>query len=348
MRKELLADIRNPEDYLKIYAPRKIERNFAGKSIVSVNQFEREDLDLLYRHAERMRELVRTHTPMLPLMGYVLANLFYEPSTRTDLSFQAAMARLGGRFASASSGVEFSSVAKGESLADTVRAAACYADVVVLRHPQVGASYEAAHYLEKFAEKLGRRVPVISAGDGVGEHPTQGLLDLFTIFDEFGDVDGKTVAMVGDLKYGRTVHSLSQLLMKMNSISLILVSPEKLMMPQELTDKLRLPGMAVEETTDLMAIGQADVVYHTRVQKERFDDPEEYEAVRSLYIITPEILQSLKDGAIYMHPLPRVNEMGTPEQQDIIDDDPKSRHFHQMENGMYIRMALLAAVLGKV
>jgi len=349
MGKEVFTDIRNPEEYLEIYIPEKINENFTGKSIVTVEQFEKRDLDLLFGVVREMRNKVKRHEPALPLMGYVLANIFYEPSTRTDMSFQAAMAHLGGRFISASSGVEFSSVAKGESLADTIRAIACYADVIVLRHPKVGASYEAAYYSKMVSQKLGKvNVPVISAGDGVGEHPTQGLLDLFTIIDRFGEAHGKTVAMVGDLKYGRTVHSLSKLLSKMEEVRLICVSPESLKMPEELVSRLRCSGLIVEETEDLVqAITQADVVYLTRIQKERFADLEEYERVKDSYIVTPDILSQTKPEAIFCHPLPRVNEMGTPREQDILDADPRSFYFHQMQNGLFVRMALLAAVLGK-
>lgn len=350
MGKEILEDLRNTEAYLEIYIPERISGDFAGKSVVTVDQFERRDLDLLFNVAQEMRNKVRRHELALPLMDYVLANIFYEPSTRTDMSFQAAMARLGGRFISASSGVEFSSVAKGESLADTIRAIACYADVIVLRHPKVGASYEAAYYSKMVCKKLEKpNVPIISAGDGIGEHPTQGFLDLFTIVDKFGEAHGKTVVMVGDLKNGRTVHSLSKLLAKMDSVRLICVSPESLKMPPGLVNQLRYSGCVVKETPDLMgALPTADIIYLTRVQKERFADPDEYESIKDFYVITPEILSSAPRHAIFCHPLPRVSEMGTPEQQDILDADPRSFYFHQMENGLFVRMALLAAVLGKV
>jgi len=224
-------------------------------------------------------------------------------------------------------------VAKGESLPDTVRSLECYSDVVVLRHPEVGASALAAEYARK---------PIINAGDGIGEHPTQALLDLFTIIEERGNPDGLTVTMLGDLKYGRTVHSLSRLL-SLYRIKLNFVAPEILAIPPEILEELQQSGIPFQAYTSLdEPLPETDVLYVTRVQKERFDDPEEYEEAKGTYIITPETLEDAKDEMIIMHPLPRVGEISM-----TLDDDPRAAYFRQMEYGMYVRMALLAMVLGK-
>jgi len=224
-------------------------------------------------------------------------------------------------------------VGKGESLPDTIRTLECYADVIVLRHPEVGASEIAARYASK---------PIISAGDGIGEHPTQGLLDIYTILSELGTIDGLHVAMVGDLKHGRTVHSLARLL-RLYDTRLTFVSPDILRLPAEIKQEMLDASRPVAETDRVEEIiGSADVIYVTRVQKERFADLREYEAVKDYYEITPELMARAKDKMALMHPLPRVGEI-----HYDVDDDPRAAYFRQMENGMYIRMALLAAVLGK-
>ena len=306
--------------------------SYYGRDIVSVKQFSRDDLAHIFGVADEMRGIVHRVGATDLLKGYVLANLFYEPSTRTASSFIAAMQRLGGT-AIPIHGVQYSSVSKGESLPDTIRTLECYADVIVLRHPEVGASAVAAHYASK---------PVISAGDGVGEHPTQGLLDLYTIYTELSEVEGLNVAMVGDLKNGRTVHSLARLL-RLYGTRLTLVSPPNLRLPGEIRQELIEAGISVYETDKVEeVIGDADVVYVTRVQKERFSDLREYEAVRDYYEITPELMSMAKERMALMHPLPRVGEI-----HYDVDDDPRAAYFRQMENGMYVRMALLAAVLGK-
>ncbi|MFW6143848.1 MAG: aspartate carbamoyltransferase [Patescibacteria group bacterium] len=306
--------------------------DFYGRDIVSVEQFSRDDLSYIFGVADEMRGIVKRVGATDLLKGYVLANLFYEPSTRTASSFLAAMQRLGGGIIPIH-GVQYSSVSKGESLPDTVRSLECYADVIVLRHPDVGASEVAADYARK---------PVISAGDGVGEHPTQGLLDLYTIYTELGTIDGLDVAMVGDLKNGRTVHSLARLL-KLYNTRLSFISPDILRLPEELQKELVSTGRAVYETDRVEnVIGTVDVLYVTRVQKERFDDLSEYERVRDYYEITPELMNNrAKEKMALMHPLPRVGEI-----HYDVDDDPRAAYFRQMENGLYIRMALLAAVLG--
>ena len=303
-----------------------------GKDIVTVKQFNREDLEYIFAVAHEMRTMVERVGTFDLLKGKILANLFYEPSTRTSSSFIAAMERLGGSVISINE-VKFSSVTKGESLSDTVRTLECYADVIVLRHPETGSAAIAA----KAARK-----PVINAGDGAGEHPTQALLDAFTIREELGHLDGLTVTMLGDLKYGRTVHSLARLL-SLYKVKLNYVSPDILRMPAEVVDELKTKKMDQAEYTDLdKALPGTDVLYVTRVQKERFEDPADFEKVKDAYIIDSAIMKSAKERMIVMHPLPRVNEISMD-----LDDDPRAAYFRQMESGVYVRMALLALVLGK-
>ena len=309
-----------------------LRSSFYGRDIVSVRQFSREDLSYIFQVADEMRGIVRRVGATDLLKGYILANLFYEPSTRTSSSFIAAMERLGGSVIPIH-GVQYSSVSKGESLPDTIRTLASYADVIVLRHPEVGASEVAAQYASK---------PVISAGDGVGEHPTQGLLDLYTIYSELSRLDGLHVAMVGDLLNGRTVHSLARLL-RLYDTQFSFVSPDILRIPDENKQELLELGRTVHETDTVEnVIEDADVIYVTRVQKERFKDLRVYEAVKDAYEITPALMERAKPKMALMHPLPRVGEI-----HYDVDDDPRAAYFRQMENGMYIRMALLAAVLGK-
>jgi carbamoyl-phosphate synthase/aspartate carbamoyltransferase/dihydroorotase/carbamoyl-phosphate synthase/aspartate carbamoyltransferase len=243
------------------------------------------------------------------------------------------MARLGGRIIPITQGVQFSSVSKGESLRDTIRTLEQYADIIVMRHPMEGAARIASEAAS---------IPVINAGDGVGEHPTQALLDLFTIKEELGRIDDLKISMVGDLRYGRTVHSLTRLLMQYD-VSLRYVSPEILRLPMTLMNDLIDHGIKVRETHDVAdIIATADVLYVTRVQKERFSDPSVYEKVKNCYVITPELMQRAKDDMVVMHPLPRVGEI-----PESIDSDPRAAYFRQVQNGMYVRMALLAAVLGR-
>lgn len=305
-----------------------------GKDIISVRQFSRPDLEYIFGVAHEMRGMVERIGTFDLLKGKILANLFYEPSTRTSSSFTAAMERLGGSVIPINE-VRYSSVAKGESLPDTVRTLECYADVIVLRHPETGSAEIAARAAKK---------PVINAGDGIGEHPTQALLDLFTIFEELGVgvVDGLTITMLGDLKYGRTVHSLARLL-SLYDVKINYVSPEILRMPRQVMDEVAVKGIPQSEYATLdEVLPQTDVLYVTRVQKERFEDPAEYEKVKGAYVITPEIMQAAKKEMIVMHPLPRVGEI-----DPSFDDDPRAAYFRQMEYGLYVRMALLAMVLGK-
>ncbi|GAB4431943.1 MAG: aspartate carbamoyltransferase [Anaerolineae bacterium] len=315
--------------------PRPVRRGngFTGMDILSVEQFSTDKLDYIFARAHEMREMVERVGSCDLLRGNVVACLFYEPSTRTSASFIAATDRLGGRVIPITQGVQFSSVSKGETLADTIRTLEQYADVVVLRHPEIGSVRVAADYA---------RIPVINAGDGAGEHPTQALLDLFTIREELGQIDGLKIAMVGDLRYGRTVHSLTRLLTKYN-VSLRFVSPEILRLPLTIMNEVIDAGLDVRETHDVAdVIKNADVLYVTRVQKERFVDLAQYEEVKDHYVITPEIMKQARQKMIVMHPLPRVGEI-----HYTVDDDPRAAYFRQVKNGMYIRMALLAAVLGK-
>ncbi len=310
----------------------KREGRLYGKHILSVLQFSHADLEEIFAVAEEMRTMVKRVGTFDLLKGKVLANLFYEPSTRTSSSFIAAIERLGGS-AIPINEVRYSSVTKGESLPDTVRTLEAYADVIVLRHPETGAAATAAKYCRK---------PIVNAGDGSGEHPTQALLDLFTIREELGQIDGLTITMLGDLKYGRTVHSLARLL-ALYDAKLNYVSPEMLQMPPALIEELNQRGVSQREHHALEnVLGETDVLYVTRVQKERFENLEEYESVKNAYVITPDIMARAKERMVLMHPLPRVSEIALE-----VDSDPRAVYFRQVEYGLYVRMALLAMVLGK-
>ncbi|MCA9970122.1 MAG: aspartate carbamoyltransferase [Anaerolineales bacterium] len=304
-----------------------------GQDIISVDQFDRDALDYVFARGREMRELVQRVGACDLLKGYVLTALFYEPSTRTSASFISAMERLGGSVIPITQGVQFSSVSKGETLADTIRTLEQYSDVIVLRHPEIGSAQVAADYAT---------VPVINAGDGPGEHPTQALLDLFTIREELGTIDGLKIAMVGDLRYGRTVHSLTKLLLQYD-VSLRFVSPEILRMPLNIMNRVIDAGINARETHDVAdVIENADVLYVTRVQKERFSDLAQYEQLKNHYEITTDLMAQAKEKMVVMHPLPRVGEI-----HYDVDADPRAAYFRQVQNGMFIRMALLAGVLGK-
>ena len=305
---------------------------FYGRDILSVRQFSRADLDAIFAVSREMQEMVRRVGSFDLLKGKILASLFYEPSTRTSSSFTSAMERLGGSVIPINE-VRYSSVSKGESLPDTIRTLECYADVIVLRHPETGSAAIAAHYARK---------PIINAGDGIGEHPTQALLDLYTIQAELGSVDGLTVTMLGDLKYGRTVHSLARLL-TLYGARINYVSPEILRMPPEIIAEIDEKGIPQAEYRALeQVLPDPDVLYVARVQKERFADEAEYESVKGSYVIDPSMMRAAKDDMIVMHPLPRVGEISMD-----FDDDPRAAYFRQMEYGLHVRMALLAMVLGK-
>jgi len=309
------------------------DTQFYGRDILSVKQFDRSDLEYIFGVASEMEEMVRRVGSFDMLKGKILANLFYEPSTRTSSSFTAAMERLGGSVIPINE-VRYSSVSKGESLPDTVRTLEAYADVIVLRHPEIGSAELAARYARK---------PIINAGDGIGEHPTQALLDLFTIQQEMGRIDGLSITMVGDLKYGRTVHSLARLLTLYN-VRLNYVSPDILKMPEYIIDEVKVNGEISQSEFQTLnpVLPDSDVLYVTRVQKERFSDENQYNSVKDTFVISPETLTMAKEDMIIMHPLPRVGEITIE-----VDEDPRAAYFRQMEYGLYVRMALLALVLGK-
>lgn len=306
---------------------------WAGRHILSVSQFSRDDLHKLFEVAQEMRTMVSRVGHYDLLRGRVMTSLFYEPSTRTSCSFQAAMQRLGGTVLNIQD-VTMSSVAKGETLGDTIQTLCCYSDVIVMRHPEKGSVRNAASI---------SRIPIINAGDGVGEHPTQAVLDVFTIREELGTVNGLTITFVGDLKNGRTVHSLARVL-GMYSVRINYVSPDGLRMVPEVLEELASRGIEQCEHVELSdeVIRETDVLYVTRIQKERFSSVNEYKCVQGAYLIEPRTLVSAKDNMIIMHPLPRVDEISP-----NVDSDPRAVYFRQMEHGIYVRMALLAMVLGK-
>ncbi|MBZ0298935.1 MAG: aspartate carbamoyltransferase [Anaerolineae bacterium] len=343
-------EIRQARDYAQIYTPPMIDGDFVGKHIITVDQFARHDLEIIFDAAASLKKRSRQNDRGLVEVcsGRVMATLFFEASTRTDMSFQTAMRRLGGEVVAASNGVQVSSVYKGENLADTVRAAGCYADVLVLRHPDVGSTYEAAYYLDMLGNKIGRQPVIISGGDGIGEHPTQALLDMFTILDFKKGLDHLNITMVGDLKHGRTVHSLAKLIARLEGtdVTVNLVAPPSLQMPVDILGRMQNKGVSVYQTENLAdVLGETDVIYWTRVQEERFADRAEYEAIKDGFVMTPPVLAQAKPDAILMHPLPRKNEMGTTDDHDLLDADPRSVYFQQMQNGMFVRMALLTKVL---
>uniref|UniRef100_A0A7S4B7J6 aspartate carbamoyltransferase n=1 Tax=Chrysotila carterae TaxID=13221 RepID=A0A7S4B7J6_CHRCT len=310
--------------------------SWLGRHVLAVDDFDDAMLSEVFSTAAKMKRMVKEKGAAPILAGRILANVFYEPSTRTMCSFDAAMKRLGGQVISVSE--SSSSAKKGETIEDTVRCLQCYCDVLVLRHPEKGTAARAASAASK---------PVINAGDGVGEHPTQALLDLFTTFNArdngSADLSGLTLTLVGDLKHGRTVHSLSLLASKASPPPRILcVSPQPLAMPEHVTATLRSRGVQVEETTDLRAaLPSTDVLYVTRVQRERFADEEEYKKHAGSYVVDKQLMELAPAHMMVLHPLPRVDEIATD-----VDADPRAKYFEQMENGMYVRMALLALVLG--
>lgn len=306
--------------------------NLKGKDILHGNQFSKKDIDAIIKTASIFERELKKKDSLSLLKGKILATLFFEPSTRTRLSFETAMQRLGGGVISMAS-AESSSAAKGETIADTVRTVSQYADVIVIRHPRIGSVKEAAD---------ASPIPVINAGDGAGQHPTQALLDIYTIYKELGSLENLTVSMVGDLKYGRTVHALVELLSLFQS-RLYFVSPTTLRMPGEITSDLRQRGIELEETEDFIkAAAESDIIYMTRIQKERFGDLSEYEKVKGQFIINEDFLKRLKKKITILHPLPRVDEIN-PE----VDIYPGAAYFRQVRNGVFVRMALLAMIFGK-
>ena len=304
-----------------------------GKDILNTAQFLLQELNLIMNTAANFERRVKNGEVIRDMDGQVVASLFFEPSTRTRLSFETAVNRLGSRIISVANAAS-SSVAKGESLADTIRTVDGYVDVIVMRHPMKGAAQIAADNAIH---------PVINGGDGTGQHPTQALLDLYTIRKEKGILGGQTITFLGDLKNGRTVHSLGYF-MALCKDRMIFVSPESLKMPIEITKDLKSRGAEIEETEDIeKALSVSDLVYVTRVQRERFENPEEYEKVKGVYVINRAMIEKAKKGITILHPLPRVDEISTD-----VDNYEGAAYFRQAHNGLYVRMALLALVTGRV
>ncbi len=302
-----------------------------GKDILNTAQFTAQELNLIMNTAANYEYRVKKQEQIKDMAGKVVACLFFEPSTRTRLSFESAANRVGARVISVA-GASSSSTAKGETLQDTIRTVDGYIDVIVMRHSEIGSAQVAADNAIH---------PVINGGDGSGQHPTQALLDIYTILKEKGHLGGQTVTFLGDLKYGRTVHSLGYF-MTLYGNKMIFVSPKSLRMPEELTADFRSRGAEIEETEDVQeALGKSDIVYVTRVQRERFADPAEYEKLKGSYIVNRELISKAKKGITILHPLPRVDEISTD-----VDDYEGAAYFRQAHNGMYVRMALLALVSG--
>ena len=298
--------------------------------LITMDDLTNKEITNLLDNAERLLPVANGEVHLPLLEGKVLANMFFENSTRTRMSFESAMKRLGGSVLNFSSAG--SSVAKGETLYDTMQMIEGYADVGAIRHPRQGAAQYSADAIT---------IPVLNAGDGAGNHPTQTLLDLFTIREAHGTLEGLNVVLVGDLRYGRTVHSLSHALVRFGA-TLTLVSPGSLRMPTEIVSDLPSGGAEVNETVDLTgAIAEADVIYMTRIQKERFPDEDEYAKVAGIYMLTASDLAGAKEGMIIMHPLPRVNEI-----HPSVDATRHARYFQQAFNGVVARMALLCKCLG--
>ncbi|UCH57147.1 MAG: aspartate carbamoyltransferase [Candidatus Bathyarchaeota archaeon] len=302
--------------------------SFKGRDIISMRDFSREEIDFILDTATGMMPLAEKGSDLLK--GRVMAALFFEPSTRTRLSFESSMCRLGGSVIGFAE-PKVSSVAKGESLADTIRTVENYSDVITMRHPSEDAAKIAADAAS---------IPVINGGSGPWEHPTQALLDLHTIRTAKGTIDGLTIALAGDLLYGRTVHSLAVALRNYD-VRCYFVSPELLRMRQDVIDDIE-GNLDYTETEDLRGIlPELDIVYATRIQKERFPDPADYERLKDSYLIDEAFLAGAKKDMKLMHPLPRVNEIATG-----VDATPHALYFKQMRHGIYVRMALLALVLG--
>lgn len=315
--------------------------SFVGQHVLSARQFTRDHLNALFATADECQQLVSREGSSDALKGKLLATLFYESSTRTSCSFQAAMLRLGGKVMTLNDTAS-SSVSKGETLQDTVRCLESYADIIVQRHPQEGSAKAAAAALTTAV--------LINAGDGVGEHPTQALLDLYTIQRETPThcIDNLTVTLVGDLKNGRTVHSLAQALTLYNNVTLNYVSPAELRMPQSIQDEVKLRSSNIkqcEHTSLDSVLSQTDILYVTRVQKERFESQLAYDKVAQSFCITTALLKQLnsKSTLRILHPLPRVTELSS----DVDSDTERAAYFRQMRNGMYVRMALLCWVTGR-
>ena len=308
---------------------------FNLKHVYESQQFDLALLNIVFNVADEMKKDLSAEKRRYAdvLKNKIMASLFYEPSTRTRFSFESAMARLGGSILTTENAKEFSSAAKGETLYDSTSVMCGYADIIVMRHNEPGSAKIAAEVSS---------VPVINAGDGSGQHPTQALLDLYTIKDNFATIDGLSIAMVGDLKYGRTVRSLSYLLSKYNHIKIYYVSPLVCKMDDDIKSYLTKNKIEWEEVDSLEKVQPiCDCVYMTRIQKERFHDISDYESAAGKYILSEDNIQLMKQDSIIMHPLPRVDEIA-----QEVDRDPRAQYFNQAKNGLFVRMALLYLLLG--
>ena len=301
------------------------------RHLIDFGDLPRHEWDALYARASQIMDDPSQFVDVCK--GRVSCNLFYEPSTRTRLSFEAAMLNLGGHVLGFPS-ENVSSATKGESVADTIRVVSCYADIVAMRHPKEGAPLRASRY---------SRIPVINAGDGGHQHPTQTLTDLMTIRRRMGRLDDLTIGLCGDLKFGRTVHSLLKTMARCKNVRFVLISPEELRVPDYIiNDVLEANGIPYKETRSLEeSMSELDILYMTRVQKERFFNEEDYIRLKNSYVLTREKMAQAKPTMAVLHPLPRVNEIALD-----VDDDPRAAYFEQVQNGVYVRMALIMTLLG--
>ena len=308
--------------------------NHPRKDLLNISSLTDEEIHTLLDSAGPMKELFTKSVKKVPaLKGKSVLTLFYEPSTRTRLSFEAAMLNLGGHVLGFPS-ENVSSASKGESVADTIRVVSCYADIVAMRHPKEGAPLRASRY---------SRIPVINAGDGGHQHPTQTMTDLMTIRRRKGRLHDLTIGLCGDLKFGRTVHSLIKTMARCENIRFVLISPEELRVPDYIiTDVLEANHIPYKETRSLEeSMPELDILYMTRVQKERFFNEEDYIRLKNSYILTKDKMALAKPDMAVLHPLPRVNEIALD-----VDDDPRAAYFEQVQNGVYVRMALIMTLLG--
>lgn len=316
----------------------KINGSFLGKDILSLSQFDKDSIDLLFSHVSHMTYLAKNFLPSDILKGNIATLLFYEPSSRTRASFDAAIKQLGGQTVVVENPQQFSSVSKGETFEDTIRVFESYCDLIVLRHPEKGSAKKAATTAEF--------VPIINAGDGPGEHPTQALLDLYTIFEHTGKLDNLTGVCGGDIKNGRTIHSLLRGLSHYKGNTVYLLSPDLLKLDREDLKSFKEKGLKIIEIDSMDKIPkETDFWYWTRVQKERFENEKVYKKVNNLFIVTPKHFNKLASKkTILMHPLPRVGEI-----DPGLDSDQRAQYLKsQVRNGMYVRMALVGLVLGKI
>lgn len=317
--------------------PQKINGNFKNKDILSLSQFSTKDLETLFKLTAEMKKIAIKADPSDILAGKIVVLLFYEPSSRTFGSFSAAVKQLGGQTVEIQDPQHFSSVSKGETFEDTIRTFEAYSDAIVLRHPQLGAAQDAA--------TAAFFVPIINAGDGIGEHPTQALLDAYTIYEKFGKLNSLTGILAGDMLNGRTIKSLIRALTLYENNTLYLLSPHELKLPRETYSDLEKNSIKLIEISSEKDLPKnADFWYWTRVQKERFTSLDEYEKVKNKFIVTEKLVREFAGKeTIIMHPLPRVGEI-----ENIVDEDERAVYLRsQIRNGMYVRMALLALILGK-